>query len=86
MAALRGVMDYGHHAGSVHRLAYDDISAHLSTWQTHCYIHIDRYGRVGGWIARKGKTIKTFGYFVPEISKKEMVTDIETRRKRKARL
>ena len=32
MAKLIGYLHYGHHAGSIHRLAHKQISAELATW------------------------------------------------------
>jgi len=32
MAALIGFLDYGHHAGVIHRLAHRTISSNLKTW------------------------------------------------------
>lgn len=33
MAALIGYLDYGHHAGTIHRLAHRHIASRLATWQ-----------------------------------------------------
>ena len=82
MAALRGIMNYGHHAGSVSRLAHTSISAELSTWDTHASTTIDKYGRVLVSITRNGKSIHEFCYDTPEISVKEMEKDIAKRVRR----
>ena len=59
MAALRGVMEYGHHAGTVSRLAHQQISAHLATWRTHVRAYVDRDGTVRVDVERDGKRIRT---------------------------
>lgn len=43
MAALIGYLDYGHHAGIVHRLAHRCIGARLATWdgQIQTILHKD---------------------------------------------
>jgi hypothetical protein len=33
MANLIGRLDYGHHAGTIHRLAHQKISSRLATWK-----------------------------------------------------
>ena len=33
MAKLIGYLEYGHHAGTVHRLAHKIISSRLNTWE-----------------------------------------------------
>jgi len=44
MAALIGYLEYGHHAGVVHRLAHRVISSQLATWE----------GRIDTTLARDG--------------------------------
>jgi len=44
MANLIGYLEYGHHAGTVHRLAHKNISARLATWQGTINTHLDKDG------------------------------------------
>jgi hypothetical protein len=44
MAALIGYLTYGHHAGTIHRLAHKDIRAKLATWNGDVSIWLDKDG------------------------------------------
>jgi len=44
MAALIGYLNYGHHAGTIHRLAHRDINATLATWE----------GDINTWLSKDG--------------------------------
>lgn len=44
MAALIGYLNYGHHAGTIHRLAHQDIDSKLATWQGHIKTHLSKDG------------------------------------------
>lgn len=48
MANLIGFLNYGHHAGRVHRLGHKWISSHLATWngEIHTEIFKDGFGIV----------------------------------------
>jgi hypothetical protein len=76
-------MDYGHHAGSISRLAHDSISARLSTWHTHVRAPIDKYGRVSVSIEREGTDTKTLRLDTPECTEEEMKKDMAKRAKRR---
>ena len=44
MAALIGYLTYGHHAGSIHRLAHKGIDAKLATWEGEITIGLRKDG------------------------------------------
>ena len=44
MAKLIGYLEYGHHAGTIHRLAHKDISAKLATWDGAIDTYLDKDG------------------------------------------
>ena len=55
MAALIGFLDYGHHAGVVHRLAHRTISATLKTWQGEIGVTLNKDGTF--YVSSNGKDI-----------------------------
>jgi hypothetical protein len=55
MAALIGYLNYGHHAGTVHRLAHKDISSRLATWNGEIYTELFKDGRA--LVIVNGKTV-----------------------------
>lgn len=44
MAALIGYLQYGHHAGTVHRLAHKTISSVLRTWEGSITTYLSKDG------------------------------------------
>ena len=44
MAALIGYLNYGHHAGTIHRLAHKVIDSRLATWE----------GSISTWLSKDG--------------------------------
>ena len=44
MAALIGYLNYGHHAGTIHRLAHRDINSKLATWQGDIRTYLSKDG------------------------------------------
>jgi len=44
VAALIGYLNYGHHAGTIHRLAHRDINSTLATW----------HGDINTWLSKDG--------------------------------
>jgi hypothetical protein len=44
MANLIGYLEYGHHAGTVHRLAHKKISSRLATWTGNITTYLDKDG------------------------------------------
>jgi len=57
MAALIGYLNYGHHAGTIHRLAHRDISSKLATWE----------GDIETYLAKDGSfSVYANGYKVAE--------------------
>lgn len=58
MAKLIGYLEYGHHAGTIHRLAHKDISAKLATWSGNVRTYLDKDGNatvdVNGTTVYKG--------------------------------
>ena len=44
MASLIGYLIYGHHAGTIHRLAHKDIRAKLATWEGDIQIWLNKNG------------------------------------------
>ena len=55
MAALIGFLDYGHHAGVVHRLAHRTISSNLKTWQGEIRTSLNKDGTF--FVSVNGKDI-----------------------------
>jgi len=55
MANLIGFLEYGHHAGIVHRLAHKVISSNLKTWHGNVYTWLDKDGNCE--ISVNGKTV-----------------------------
>lgn len=56
MANLRGTLNYGHHAGSVSKLAHENISAELATWEGRISASLNKDGSYS--VAVNGTTIK----------------------------
>ena len=58
MANLIGFLNYGHHAGTIHRLAHKTISSRLATWRGNIETEVDKEGNysvsVNGEIIKKG--------------------------------
>jgi len=44
MAALIGYLNYGHHAGTIHRLAHRDINSNLATWEGQISTYLSKDG------------------------------------------
>ena len=44
MAALIGYLNYGHHAGTIHRLAHKTISSRLATWEGDINTYLSKDG------------------------------------------
>ncbi len=44
MAALIGHLNYGHHAGTIHRLAHRAIDSKLATWNGEISTYLDKDG------------------------------------------
>ena len=57
MAALIGYLEYGHHAGVVHRLAHRTISAQLRTWEGRIDATLNKDGTY--YFSVNGKDIAT---------------------------
>jgi len=55
MAALIGYLNYGHHAGTIHRLAHRDISSSLATWEGRITTYLSKDGSYLVYV--NGKTI-----------------------------
>jgi len=53
VAALIGYLNYGHHAGTIHRLAHREIDSHLATWQGHIHTYLDKAGDYQVWVNTK---------------------------------
>ena len=50
MAALIGYLNYGHHAGTIHRLAHREIDSHLATWKGHIHTYLNKEGKFEVWV------------------------------------
>ncbi len=57
MAALIGYLEYGHHAGTVHRLAHKRIESELRTWEGRIDTQLEKDGTF--YVSVNGKQIAT---------------------------
>ncbi len=55
MAALIGYLTYGHHAGTIHRLAHRVIESQLATWEGRIDTTLTKDGKY--WVSVNGKEI-----------------------------
>ena len=54
MAALIGYLNYGHHAGTIHRLAHRTIQSQLATWTGNITTTLDKAGNYTVHVTGKG--------------------------------
>jgi len=57
MAALIGYLEYGHHAGTVHRLAHKVIESELRTWEGKINTTLTKDGTF--YVSVNGKDVAT---------------------------
>jgi len=55
MANLIGYLNYGHHAGTIHRLAHKEISSKLATWNGEITTDLFKDGKAS--VSVNGQTI-----------------------------